>query len=428
MKMKRVFLQVAFLQVLFAALVFAQDDAFIGNYQLSNKQIVSIAKFEFSRDFQPLIFTNFTTGRLGIITPDGADKFVSGSGLLVNEPTEIRLNFGRDSDKRVAGLSYQDGDSKPVNGKKIEDKSEDCSIQNGSAKLSGTLLLPKSKGKHPAIILLHGSGSLGRYSFGPFPYFFLSRGFAVLTYDKRGAGKSEPIGSRPTLEEMRSDALAAIDFLKKRKDIERTKIGLWGTSQGGYLAGSVTSQNKDVAFVINQSGMAVTAAEQDLYRVKAEMKADNFSDAEIAEAVEYTRLQLEVGRTGKGWDELEKLSREYKERRWLDYVYSPASLDEVKKFWQTDFSIDATNTYKGVGCPVLALFGELDTSTPVVATIANLKRNLKGSRNVKIVIFPKANHALLQSETGGKSELPKIKRFVPNLFPSMEEWLGQFER
>ncbi|MCB1025563.1 MAG: alpha/beta fold hydrolase [Acidobacteria bacterium] len=405
--------------------VFAQDEALIGNYQLDNNQTISIAKFEFSTDFKPLIFTNFTTGRLGIITSDGSDKFVSGVGLLVNEPIDVRINFTRNKDGKVAGVSYQEGTSSTINGKKIEHKSKEINIQNGEAKLSGTLLIPNSKGKHPAIILLHGSGSLSRTSFGPFPYFFLSQGFAVLIYDKRGAGLSEPKDKRATLAEMRSDAIAGINFLKKRKDI--SKIGLWGTSQGGYLAGLVASKNKDVGFVINQSGMAVTAAEQDVYRVQSEMKADNFTDTEIAEAVEFTKLQLEVGSTGENWQELEKLSQKYKDRSWLDYVYTPASLNEVKKVWQTDFGIDATNSYKDVKCPVLALFGGLDTSTPVDATIANIKKNLINNKNLQIVTFPKANHSFLEGETGGKSELPKTKRFVPDLFVEMEKWLRKFK-
>ena len=67
---------------------------------------------------------------------------------------------------------------------------EDVIFENSGVKLAGSLSLPEGEGPHPAIVLLHGSGPLTRYSFGPYPHFFSSLGFAVLIYDKRGTGES----------------------------------------------------------------------------------------------------------------------------------------------------------------------------------------------------------------------------------------------
>jgi pimeloyl-ACP methyl ester carboxylesterase len=50
-----------------------------------------------------------------------------------------------------------------------------------------------------------------------------------------------------------------------------------------------------------------------------------------------------------------------------------------------------------VTCPVLAVFGELDTLTPVDETTRNLRDGLQKAKNrdVTIKVFPNADHALL---------------------------------
>jgi len=50
-----------------------------------------------------------------------------------------------------------------------------------------------------------------------------------------------------------------------------------------------------------------------------------------------------------------------------------------------------------VTSPILAVFGELDTSTPVAETVAAFREGLGKARNTDhtIEVFPNADHALL---------------------------------
>ena len=52
---------------------------------------------------------------------------------------------------------------------------------------------------------------------------------------------------------------------------------------------------------------------------------------------------------------------------------------------------------ENVKCPVLAIFGELDTLTPVAESIDNYRRGLAKAANkdVTIRVFSNADHALL---------------------------------
>ena len=68
--------------------------------------------------------------------------------------------------------------------------------------------------------------------------------------------------SRVGLRDLADDALAAVELLKARADINPRQIGLWGHSQGGWVAPIVAAQSGDVAFVVSFSGPGVSYAEE----------------------------------------------------------------------------------------------------------------------------------------------------------------------
>ena len=67
-------------------------------------------------------------------------------------------------------------------------------------------------------------------------HLFAARGFAVLSYDKRGAGKSTGNLGAASFEDLADDAVAVSKFLPARTDIAANQIGFWGQSQGGWIA------------------------------------------------------------------------------------------------------------------------------------------------------------------------------------------------
>lgn len=65
---------------------------------------------------------------------------------------------------------------------------EEVSFRHDNIKLSGTLLLPSHVGKHPAVILIHGSRPHTRDDYRFYADLFARRGIAALIYDKRAVG------------------------------------------------------------------------------------------------------------------------------------------------------------------------------------------------------------------------------------------------
>jgi hypothetical protein len=167
---------------------------------------------------------------------------------------------------------------------------------------------------------------------------------------------------------------------------------------------------------------------QELYRTEAEMRAAKLSEEEIAEALAFTNNQFTAARTGLGWDAFAKTIQQAKEKRWWGYVTKGgSSVKELGDNWRTLYSYDPSPALEKVKCPVLALFGELDTSTPVAETITNMERALKAARNTQFThqSFSKAGHGLLEVSSVAQSEIPKATRFAPGVFEAMVTFLGQ---
>jgi hypothetical protein len=94
-------------------------------------------------------------------------------------------------------------------------KQEDVRFRNGDVTLAGTLLLPPTKGRYPAVILIHGSSTPSRNDFRFYGDLLVRRGIAALIYDKRpGADLSGE--SRVDLRDLAKDALAAVASVKAR--------------------------------------------------------------------------------------------------------------------------------------------------------------------------------------------------------------------
>ncbi|MCX6620468.1 MAG: alpha/beta fold hydrolase, partial [Acidobacteria bacterium] len=143
--------------------------------------------------------------------------------------------------------------------------------REANVKLAGTLTVPRTKGPFPAVLLITCSGPQDRNEtiVGHKPFLVIAdyltrRGIAVLRVDDRGVGGSTGNAASATIEDFAADVLDGIAFLKQRKEIDATRIGLLGHSEGGVVAPLVASKSKDVAFLVLLAAPGVTG-EQLLY-------------------------------------------------------------------------------------------------------------------------------------------------------------------
>ncbi len=96
--------------------------------------------------------------------------------------------------------------------------------------LSGWLV--KGAPRAPVIIMCHDLGG-SRSSLLGSGVSLNRAGYALLVFDFRGHGLSTGSGGYLGVDEKR-DILGALEFLKTRKDIDSSRIGLWGIGMGAY--------------------------------------------------------------------------------------------------------------------------------------------------------------------------------------------------
>jgi uncharacterized protein len=287
---------------------------------------------------------------------------------------------------------------------------EELSFQNGDVRLAGTLFKPFKKGPRPAIVLFHGSGPQTRDSYLRFfADLFARHGFAALIYDKRGTGVSTGeiwYKTGDQFDNLVDDALAGVRSLLDRPEIDSRKIGLWGLSQGGWLAPLAVSRSKEVAFLMIVSGGGVTPAEQEIYDDKIKLKDKGFPPDQVAEAVNLLRMADDVIRGRVTWEHFAAARAEAQKKEWYALLDRyPVKLPQEDETWRAGskgMDFDPTFLWEHMSIPVLAIFGEFDKSTPARESAHRIEQALQksGNKNFTIKIYPKADHGLWVSPGG----------------------------
>jgi hypothetical protein len=300
---------------------------------------------------------------------------------------------------------------------------EEVRFRVGGVELAGTLRLPLTGGPHPAMFLLQGSGDADRQAESFYADHYARNGIATLVYDKRGTGNSGGDYRDESFGDFAADALAGVHYLQGRKEIDRNRVGLSGRSHGGIVAPLAASLSTDVAFLINVSGTGVPPYQQVTYQAEAQMRRDGFSEADIAEAVAYLNQKWEVARTGgEGWDRLQAATEHARDKAWLARVQPATKLEDIVPSWKLQMGYDPMPALESVTCPVLAVFGELDTLTPVAETVDSLREGLRraGNRDHTIEVFPGADHALLVwPKPGDQAHWPVL---APGFLDTLTAW------
>ena len=414
-------------------------EPYLGTYQLGSNELIVIG-----RSVRRLISYEPRTGRLRGLNPlsetsAAESTWSAGPSLSVFSPTTFQITFTKNKKGEVTGLVLKEAGHPDQIAKKARlYEEEEVTFQNGDVTLGGKLLIPSTKGPHPAVILLHGSGPQdrnGEYSEIRFVAdHFARHGIAALIYDKRGFGASTGNWATASFGDFARDALAGLKLLQSRKDIRPKQVGLWGISQAGWVMTTATSMSQDIAFIISVSagGSGYTPAQQNNYNIETEMRADGFSQDDIDQVLTSYNLFYDVVRAGEGGDaaKLDAAVRQAQKNEKLKDWLPPLSseIDWKKRgqwFLALDIDFNPVPLWERYDGPVLGIFGELDSSTPVRQVVPILGRSLASRKNTDyaIKVFPKASHDIFEAETGSESETPRLRRYVPGYFDTMTDWL-----
>jgi pimeloyl-ACP methyl ester carboxylesterase len=281
----------------------------------------------------------------------------------------------------------------------------DVSFHNGAVTLAGTLCIPRTPGRHAAVVLLQGSGSETRWGTNRFiADQFARSGIAALVYDKRGSGVSTGDWKASSYDDLANDAIAGIGLLASRSEIDATRIGLHGHSEGGIIAAIAAAHAPSkVAFVVAEDTVAGLVRDQDSYRVSHQIKQAGFSNAEIKEALTLYKLMLDVACGTKPYHDLATASQAVREKSWYEWLAIPPDDSYLWSWYPKIGNLDTLVYWKGVRAPVLLVYGESDQLVPVDESIVKIEAALdKANTSYTAVIAPNAQHNLtIQPEPNG---------------------------
>ncbi|MCB1076310.1 MAG: alpha/beta fold hydrolase [Verrucomicrobiae bacterium] len=328
--------------------------------------------------------------------------------------------------------------------------SEEVTFENelGGNRLAGTLTLPKDRrGALPAVVLISGSGPqdrdetiLGHKPFAVIADFLTRNGIAVLRYDDRGTGASTGNFSYATTLDFATDAAAAVTFLKNRPEVDPTKIGLIGHSEGGLVAPIVAVKRPgDVAFLVllaapglrgdeilmTQSRALLSAAgmKPDLVDLMSRLNRSIYDALVLPDPNPETVRKL----AAEFETEVKKLSPEDAKALGEIGTVIEDQMKSLQSPWFAQFlTLDPAEFLKKTTIPVLALNGERDLQVLADPNLAAISAHLTeaGNTHFETKKLPELNHLFQRAATGLPGEYWRIETTIePSVLKSILEWI-----
>jgi pimeloyl-ACP methyl ester carboxylesterase len=269
---------------------------------------------------------------------------------------------------------------------------QDLVVEYGGVSLAATY----SPGGETALVALHGAGA------GTRDYFLYRHlhellppvGIGVATFDRRGDGESTGDASRGRFEVQAEDALAVLEA------VEAERVGLWGFSQGGWIAPLAAAGSDRVAFVVGVASTGVTPSEQMMYATAEQLARAGYGASVVRRVLTLRRAYEDHvhGRSpGREAELAAELQAAMDESWWLLAFLPPIPLDaDGCRLWIEEMDFDPRPVFAEVRVPALLFYGEDDGWTPVEPSVAAW-REARGN-DVDIVVIPEASHEMTFSD------------------------------
>jgi hypothetical protein len=308
----------------------------------------------------------------------------------------------------------------------------DVAFSNGAVSLAGTLHVPAGAGPHPGVVLLSGSSSRRRGDLRFYADHFARAGLAVLVFDKRGTGESTGDYTLATYEQLADDATAAVAFLCTQPDVERRKVGVWGLSQGAFLAPMVAARVPELRFVVAVSAPGRPLGEAVAYQDSVRLAHAGFDAADIRRTVTIDRRLSAWLADGRDKGELVALLANAESTPWRRASSLPARLPSgaaLDGWYWRGRALDPEPIWRAVKPPVLVLYGAADELLLAQPNAKAVERALKkgGNREVTVRVFPNANH-VLRALPGATRKPWDWPRAAPGYLALVTDWIQQRTR
>jgi len=318
-----------------------------------------------------------------------------------------------DDQGHATALGWQAPGQPPIDAPRVTAwREEALRIPVDGYTLAGTLLLPTTAGPHPAVVLCHLANTHQRDYYRLHAAPFVQRGMAAFIYDKRGWGESTGTPLFSEIFELADDATAVVGALQGHPALRAGAIGLWGMSNGAWVAPLTAERVGNAAFVIGASVAGVSPARQEQFRRANVARALGASPRAVAlierlweqffqfavDGQWNTRLEatlLEVYAD----EELQRLPPHPEHDPGLQPVPPRTPIADIRAneggTW-VEGGFDPAPVYARLACPVFCVWGQHDMVLPVEESVQRLERALTEHKHpaYQLLIVPQATHLL----------------------------------
>ena len=433
-----------------------------GVLKIQNTQLAVVFNINKTTDGYTATMDSPNQGVKGIVVTTTSFKNAVLNLSITNAGIEYEgtLNNGT-----IEGAFIQGGQSFPLNlsrEKSIKEKTlrpqeplkpysyyvEEVTFENkiDGITLAGTLTLPKKDGVFPVVILISGSGPQNRDEeiLGHKPFLVLSdyltkNGIGVLRYDDRGTALSKGNFKTATTADFAKDADAAVQYLKSRSEVNKSKIGLIGHSEGGVIAPIVANKSQDIRFIVLLAGTGLPGDQILLLQQELIGRASGVSEEELLKSKKINKGVFEIVAKSTNNEKLKTDLTNYIKQAMIDIPgfekpkemneddFVKIQVNQVTGVWMQNFiKYNPAIALEKVKCPVLALNGSKDLQVPAKVNLEAISKALaKGkNKNVTIKELPNLNHLFQECKTGSPSEYASIEQtFSPIALTEVLKWI-----
>ncbi|MDA0803981.1 MAG: alpha/beta fold hydrolase, partial [Planctomycetota bacterium] len=318
-------------------------------------------------------------------------------------------------------------------------------LPTGAASAAAAATAAAAAAPFPAIIFITGSGAQDRDEslMGHKPFLVIAdaltrAGFATLRLDDRGVGGSTGSMATATSHDLVYDTAAALEWLKVQPEIDPTRIGLLGHSEGGMIAPMLVAHlaaqsaadptagvaattepptpRTDIAFMVLLAGPGTPCDQLLVEQTELIARAAGAPEEVLA-------TQRDLMNQCVAWAKDPTISTPDLIGRMRAAVLAqgepippeaqPALEQQFQAMaspWMRAFlAYDPTPALSVVTCPTLALFGERDLQVPAASNAPAMRAALAHNPRAVVETVPAANHLFQPCETGGIDEYTKIE-------------------
>ena len=312
-----------------------------------------------------------------------------------------------------------------------------------SITLSGTLTLPDDLKKHPAVVLIAGSGPANRDEeiFGHKPFaviadYLTRQGLAVLRYDKRGIGESTGSLRKATTLNLAEDVEASIQFLRNHPNIQSNNIGLIGHSEGGIIAPMVASRDQAISFIVLLAAPGMTGKQilkkQNEESIQRSPITNDQKTKALNVAVQYLDYLAQTSSEGTSTEALHNTLDSIISINLAEDIFPQVSREEMIKSTNNNWiiyflNLDPSEYLKKVHCPILALNGTKDIQVEANSNLERIESSVKNKELLTVKKYLNLNHLFQKAETGAINEYAQIQEtFSEDVLKDILTWISRY--